>query len=107
MKQIKISILVITVILFSAFIYTTTRLFCTDIHLTCIDGKVCPCEIGRVQETSPNQFRIYIPKAAGETLYVDTDSLYDGALSIDAYVLPWFGRIQVKPDDAGYAVISK
>lgn len=107
MKQIKISILVITVILFSAFIYTATRLFCTDIHLTCIDGKVCPCEIGGVQETAPNQFRIYIPKAAGETLYVDTDSLYDEALSIDAYVLPLFGRIQVKPDDAGYAVISK
>ena len=107
MKQIKISILVITVILVSAFIYTATRLFCTDIHLTGLDGKVCPCEVGGVQETAPNQFRIYIPKAAGETLYVDTDSLYDGALSIDDYVLPWFGRIEVKPDDAGYAVISE
>lgn len=107
MKQIKIGILVITLILFSAFIYTATRLFCTDIHLTGIDGKVCPCEIRGVQETSPNQFRIYIPKAAGETIYINTESLFEGALSIDAYVLPWFGRIQVKPDDAGYAVISE
>lgn len=107
MKQIKIGILVITLILCTAFIYTATRLFCTDVHLTGLDGKVCPCEIGELRETAPNQYRIYMPQAAGETLYVDTDSLYDGALSIDAYVLPWFGRTQVKPDDAGYAVISK
>ena len=78
-----------------------------QVHVIGLDGQVCPCELGDIRPGGDGEYRLYLPDAVGQVLYVVPESMPHNALEAEAYVLPWFGRQRCVVNAEGYASVRQ
>lgn len=81
------------------------QLSATRLHILGADGRICPCEFSGISRLPDGAYRLGLPDAPGEVIWVAPDSLTDEVMFTEAYVLPWFGRTRAKVNPAGEALI--
>ena len=101
----RILILVLALLPVCLCIWYLSPLFTSNLHI--IDdftGRLCPCSFsGEIESENDGSFRLQVHDGAGETIWVNPATICEGALSIEAYVLPWFGRQRVEIQQNGTA----
>lgn len=83
----------------------TLQLRTTRLHLLGADGRICPCEFGGISRLPDDTYRLAVPDAPGEVIWVKVNSLGDEFMFTEAYVLPWFGRTRAEINMNGEALI--
>lgn len=85
--------------------WSTVQLQTTHLHLLGADGRICPCEFGGISRLPDGTYRLAVPDAPGEVIWVEANSLGDEFMFTEAYVLPWFGRTRAEINMDGEALI--
>lgn len=85
--------------------WSTVQLQTTHLHLLGADGRICPCEFGGISRLPDGSYRLAVPDAPGEVIWVKPDSLSNEFMFTEAYVLPWFGRTRAEVNPDGEALI--
>ena len=85
--------------------WLVSPLFYTDLHVMNLAGKLCPCSFEELEKRADGSCCLRVRDGAGELIWVSPATLTEGALSIEAYVLPWFGRKAVRIQADGSAIV--
>lgn len=101
--RLRLSLLLLASLPLLALSWVGVQLISARVHVTGLDGQVCPCELGDIRPCGEGEYRLHMPGAVGQVLYVVPESLRDNALAAEAYVLPWFGRQRCVVGAEGYA----
>ncbi len=86
--------------------WAVVQLCTAQVHILCLNGKICPCELADIRPADDGSYHLYMPQAVGQVLYIVPNSCGDAHLTAEAYVLPWFGRKRTMVNSAGYATVK-
>ena len=104
-KILRYTLLLTVALPLLALVWAGVQLKTTPLHILGADGRICPCEFSGISRMPDGSYRLGLPDAPGEVIWVASDSLTDEFMYTEAYVLPWFGRTRAEVNAAGEAII--
>ena len=104
-KNLRYLLILIGILPLLALAWVVVQLQTTRLHTLGADGRICPCEFSDISRLPDGTYRLGLPDAPGEIIWVAPDSLTDEFMFTEAYVLPWFGRVRAEVNPDGEAII--
>lgn len=104
-KNLRYFLILIGMLPLLALAWVVVQLQTSRLHLLGANGRICPCEFGGISRLPDGTYRLAVPDAPGEVIWVEANSLGDEFMFTEAYVLPWFGRTRAEINMDGEALI--